>query len=114
MRFGPPVGHDLSKPVSRETSSRLGPRHCGQSKLALSTVPHNPRTAEMATNKCFISRFQLCPLTAPDGGGLRMRAERLYTRTDVDPEVPFLLPRYKDCVCTRIFRGCDTQQFHMI
>src|SRR5205809_909564 len=28
---GPPSGHLLSKPLSGEISSRLGPRHCGQS-----------------------------------------------------------------------------------
>ena len=27
---GPPAGHDVSRPVSVETPSRFGPRHCGQ------------------------------------------------------------------------------------
>src|SRR5271168_778236 len=30
-RRGPPLGQVLSKPVSVEMASRLGPRHCGQS-----------------------------------------------------------------------------------
>src|SRR5580700_1659576 len=30
-RSGPPAGQVCSKPVSRETASRFGPRHCGQS-----------------------------------------------------------------------------------
>src|SRR6187397_1137797 len=27
---GPPAGHDCSNPVSVDTPSRCGPRHCGQ------------------------------------------------------------------------------------
>ena len=32
--FGPPSGQAANKPVSRETPSRRGPRHCGQSGAA--------------------------------------------------------------------------------
>src|SRR4030095_8857307 len=31
--FGPPAGHCLSRPLSRDIPSRCGPRHCGQSEL---------------------------------------------------------------------------------
>src|SRR5207249_7485233 len=34
---GPLSGHDLTRPVSAETPSRLGPSHCGQSAAKRST-----------------------------------------------------------------------------
>src|SRR5260370_42553856 len=36
--FGPALGHSFSKPVSCETPSRCGPRHCGQSSAREGSV----------------------------------------------------------------------------
>src|SRR5579884_1563637 len=60
--FGPPSGQVLSRPVSVDTLSRLGPRHCGQSwagrggagALAASTGTRTARTSTQPASSAFV------------------------------------------------------------
>src|SRR2546427_107332 len=52
--FGPSFGHCLSKPVSWETPSRCGPRHCGQSVATRDSAVDTRTKPARITNKDFI------------------------------------------------------------
>src|SRR6516164_6135628 len=53
-RFGPPLVHDFSRPVSFEMSVRSGPRHCGQSSALAKSGNAQEMIAGNTSNRIFI------------------------------------------------------------
>src|SRR5436190_6432769 len=53
--LGPSFGHSLSRPVSLETPSRCGPRHCGQS-AATAIWPNKKAPVAMRKNMRFFMK----------------------------------------------------------
>src|SRR5690349_5990944 len=76
--FGPSLGQALSRPVSVETASRLGPRHCGQSLEAAGSAVRPAYAARARAANETTTRLRMRGSPREGHLGYRRAGARLY------------------------------------